>query len=147
MTTKRPGRGSPKDKLDRDLQAIVRVHDNIVRRYGGALGIIDIHILEAALSRPSAGLSDGTELFPDTVSKAAALMESLIKYHPFVDGNKRTAVIAASLFLSENGYVFNFGDKEIEKFTLEVAESRLSLEEIKEWIRKRMLRLPYVKSR
>lgn len=74
-------------------------------------------------------------------------MESLIKYHPFVDGNKRTAVIAASLFLSENGYVFNFGDKEIEKFTLEVAESRLSLEEIKEWIRKRMLRLPYVKSR
>jgi death-on-curing protein len=74
-------------------------------------------------------------------------MESLIQYHPFVDGNKRTAVIATALFLFENGYILNFGDKEIEKFTLGVAEGRSSFEEIKKWIQKRMFRLPDVKSR
>jgi prophage maintenance system killer protein len=55
-------------------------------------------------------------------------------------------VIATSLFLSESGYLFKFGDREIERFTLQVAEGKLSFREIKKWIRRRMIELQDAKS-
>lgn len=74
------------------------MHAVLMRRYGGALGIRDPGALEAALFRPQTGY------YQDIVAEAAALMESLAKNHPFIDGNKRIAFATADVFLRINGW-------------------------------------------
>jgi death-on-curing protein len=68
---------------------------------------------------------------PDLFSKAAALMDSLIHNHPFVDGNKRTSITAAALFLVRNGYRLTATNPELEAFTCRVAETR---PDIADWL-------------
>lgn len=69
------------------------------------------------------------------MSKAAALFESIILNHPFVDGNKRTATIATEFFLEINGLTLSAPDKAFEDFAVHIAESRPPLEEIEEWLK------------
>jgi death on curing protein len=73
-------------------------HRQLVSRYGGAQGVRDLGALEAALHRPRVGYYD------DLVHEAAALFESLVQNHPFVDGNKRVAFAVVDVFLRINGY-------------------------------------------
>jgi death-on-curing protein len=73
-------------------------HKQLVDRYGGAHGIRDVGALEAALHRPQTGYYD------THIHQAAALLESLIQNHPFVDGNKRVAFAVTDVFLRINGY-------------------------------------------
>jgi death-on-curing protein len=73
-------------------------HRQLVSRYGGAPGVRDLGALEAALHRPQVGYYD------DLVHEAAALFESLVQNHPFVDGNKRVAFAVVDVFLRINGY-------------------------------------------
>jgi len=68
----------------------------------GSHGVRDLHLLEAAAARPQATF-EGKDLYSDIFSKAAALLDSIIRNHPFLDGNKRTAIGAACLFLERNG--------------------------------------------
>jgi death-on-curing protein len=67
--------------------------------------------------------------------KTAALMHGIIKNHPFVDGNKRTAITASSIFLLRNGYKLETSNEELEQFTLKVASKDVSIEEIAGWLR------------
>jgi death-on-curing protein len=73
------------------------IHADQIERYGGAPGLRDPGQLEAALYRPQTGY------YQDLITEAAALWESLSQNHPFVDGNKRTALAAAYTFLVING--------------------------------------------
>jgi death-on-curing protein len=74
-------------------------HQQLIERYGGAPGIRDIGALESALHRPQTG-------YYDTIThEAAALFESLVQNHPFVDGNKRVAFAVVDVFLRINGYI------------------------------------------
>jgi death-on-curing protein len=66
----------------------------------------------------------GEDLSPDPFSKAAALMDSLIHNHPFADGNKRTGIAAAGVFLLQNGYRLDTSNAELEAFIRHVTESR-----------------------
>ncbi len=91
-------------------------------------------MLLSALGRPQATF-DGKELYSDLFSKTAALMDSLVRNHPFVDGNKRTAITAAALFLRLNGYRLVVENAEMVQFTLACAQSQCSLEEITDWFR------------
>lgn len=75
-------------------------HKVLIERYGGAPGIRDVGALEAALHRPQTGYYD------TLVHEAAALLESLIQNHPFVDGNKRVAFAVVDVFLRINGFAF-----------------------------------------
>jgi death-on-curing protein len=77
---------------------VLAIHDNLIARYGGAQGIRDLGLLEAALFRPQTGY------YADVIAEAAALWESLSQNHPFVDGNKRTAFAATYAFLGINGH-------------------------------------------
>jgi death-on-curing protein len=86
-------------------------------------------LLEAAIARPQATF-DGEALYPDLFSQAAALMDSLINNHAFLDGNKRTGITAAGLFLRLNGYRLTAANAELEVFTLRVATKRLEMAEI-----------------
>ncbi|MBI3189611.1 MAG: Fic family protein, partial [Ignavibacteriales bacterium] len=75
-----------------DIEDVINLHDSIVEEFGGLSGVRDEGLLSASLKRPFTGLSDGTEFFPTIESKAAVLLQSLIQFHGFIDGNKRTGV-------------------------------------------------------
>ncbi len=66
-------------------------------------------------------------------------MDSLVRNHPFIDGNKRTAITASAMFLRMNGYLLYVENIELVRFTLTCAQSQLSLEEMAEWFRKKIL--------
>jgi death-on-curing protein len=76
---------------------VLAMHTDQIERYGGALGIRDQGLLEAALYRPQTGY------YASRIEKAAALWESIGQNHPFSDGNKRTAFAATYTFLAING--------------------------------------------
>ena len=76
------------------------VHALQIARYGGATGLRDRGALESALARPFQGFCD-QEAYPDPLAKVAALLESLAINHPFVDGNKRIALVLALYLLEE----------------------------------------------
>ena len=94
--------------------------------------------LLVAVERPKAGFG-GTEVYPDLFTKAAALLESLCRNHPFLDGNKRLTYAAAGLFLAENGYRLR-PDPAAETLVLRVARGEASLKEIAAYLRKRSRR-------
>jgi death-on-curing protein len=91
-------------------------------------------MLLSALGRPQATF-DGHDLYSDLFSKAASLMDSLIRNHPFVDGNKRTAITATALFMKLNGFSLVVSNDEMARFTLACAQSKVTLEEISAWLR------------
>lgn len=113
-------------------QQVLFIHARLLAKTGGEHGVRDVGLLESAVARPRATFG-GVDLYPDLFHKAAALMESLILNHPFVDGNKRTAITAAALFLLRNGYRLNVDNSELERFTFSVVNDRPVLEEIAAW--------------
>ena len=80
------------------LHEVLAIHALSIETYGGSEGVRDLGAIEAALFRPQSGY------YKDIIEEAAALMESLLINHPFVDGNKRTAFAVCHVFLDINGY-------------------------------------------
>ena len=79
---------------------LLAIHEELIAAYGGSGGIRDMGALESAVFRPQTGYYD------DAIEEAAALMESIIQNHPFIDGNKRAGFAAADLHLRLNGWIF-----------------------------------------
>jgi len=104
----------------------------LVDETGGSHGVRDLNMLLSALGRPQASY-DNRDLCPDIYTKAAALMVSLIHNHPFLDGNERTGIAAAAMFLRMNGYQVNATNTELEEFTLRVAQSKHRIEDMAGW--------------
>jgi death-on-curing protein len=119
-------------------QQILFIHARLIAATGGEHGIRDLSLLQSAIARPQATF-DGKDLYPDLFQKAAALMESLAQNHPFVDGNKRTAITSASLFLLRNGRSLQTSNSELEEFTFHVINDHPPLEEIAAWFEKNSL--------
>jgi death-on-curing protein len=111
------------------------LHEQIILRYGGVGGVLNRELLESASLRPKAAVL-GRELYPTLEEKAAALMHSIITNHPFVDGNKRTAFLATQEFLRLNGYEIVAEKREALEFTLAIAEGKLGIPEIVDWLRR-----------
>ena len=82
------------------LEDILSLHDASISDYGGIQGIRDIGLLKSAIARPFQTF-DGNDLYPTSIEKAAALSESLVINHPFLDGNKRTGVLGMLTILFE----------------------------------------------
>ena len=115
-------------------QQVLAIHDQMVKRFGGSSGVRDIGLVESAVARPMATF-DGVDLYEIIFDKAAALLQSLLKNHPFVDGNKRTALSSAGIFLKINGYnLKNYHEEEVE-FGVNVDNKHLSIEEISVWLK------------
>jgi death-on-curing protein len=115
-------------------QEVLFIHARMIVTTGGGHGVRDVGLLASAVARPQATFG-GEDLYPDVFTKAAALMASLIQNHPFVDGNKRTGITAAGLFLRRNGWRLQTSNEELERFTLRVATERVPIEEIAGWLR------------
>lgn len=111
---------------------VLFIHSRLIVETGGAPGLRDLGLLESAVARPQATF-DGEDLYPDLYSKAAALMDSLIRNHPFIDGNKRVGITAASIFLLRNNLQLTATNEEVERFTLLVAQGGVSVERIAAW--------------
>jgi death-on-curing protein len=116
-----------------DIQTVESIHNILIDKFGGSKGIRDIGALEASLARPYATF-DQKELYPTSIDKAAAVFESLIINHPFVDGNKRIAyVIMRILLMADKSDIEASQD---EKYAFVIASSRgeLRYDEIKIWL-------------
>jgi death-on-curing protein len=118
------------------VEQLLRLHQLQMRRFGGSHGLRDRGSLEAAAGRPQATFG-GEDLYPDFAAKAAALMHSLVRSRPFVDGNKRVGAMAAELFLSANGQDVEAGDEALIDVTLATARGELSPEALAIWFRQR----------
>jgi death-on-curing protein len=114
-------------------EQVLFLHARLIEETGGSHGLRDLGRLESATAHPQAA-DGGQDLVPDVFSKAAALMDSLVHDHPFVDGNKRTGITAAALFLVRNGYRLTTTNPELEAFTRRVAEARPDIAEIADWL-------------
>jgi len=114
-------------------QEILVLHAFIVDEIGGMHGLRDAHLLQSLVERPKASFG-GKEMYPTIHAKAAVYLESLARYHVFVDGNKRTSLATIARFLHINGYELTATDSQAEKFILKSAQGHVSLEEIARWI-------------
>lgn len=116
------------------IDEILAIHDDQVNRYGGSHGIRDLGLIESAVGRPQATFG-GEDLYPTIFDKAAALFQSLLFNHAFVDGNKRTATVSVARFLSKNGYEINATLKDLVAFPILVENKHPSLENITDWLK------------
>lgn len=112
------------------LDEALAIHGLLVTRFGGAGGVRDLGLLDSALHRPRTGYYD------DLPAMAAALMESLLINHPFVDGNKRVAFFASDVFLRLNGWRLEIDDAEAHAFLIGLLEEgTVSRDRLENWMR------------
>ena len=116
-------------------EQILFIHARVIDETGGSQGVLDLAKLKGAANRPQA-VFENRELYPDIFLKDAALLDALVNDHPFIDGNKRTGIISAALFLQANGWHVTTGNEELVEFTLQVAVSHPALPILAEWFRK-----------
>ncbi|HYT59003.1 MAG TPA: type II toxin-antitoxin system death-on-curing family toxin [Haliangiales bacterium] len=119
------------------VEAVKAIHAEVLAAHGGSAGLRDEALLESAVAAPQATMM-GEPLFTKPVELAAAYLFYLCRNHPFVDGNKRTALATCLVFLSENGLL---PDEKLdthawEQLTLDVAASRLDREQTTARIKK-----------
>ncbi len=115
-------------------EQVLFIHDQMVKRFGGSFGVRDPGLVKSAVARPQASF-DGQYLYSSIFDKAAALLQSLLKNHPFVDGNKRTALTSAGIFLKKNGYKLVNQHKEELEFAVKVDNGNLTVEQISQWLK------------
>ncbi|AXG99215.1 type II toxin-antitoxin system death-on-curing family toxin [Deinococcus wulumuqiensis] len=105
-------------------EQVTRLHDRALQKYGGAAGIRDAGALASALAQPSQE-AFGAEFYPTLNEKAAAYLVFLARNHPFSDGNKRTAYLAAATFLLMNGVKLRGSDDAVFELVLQTARGEL----------------------
>lgn len=116
------------------ISEVLEIHDEQIQLYGGENGVRDPALLDSALASPQAGM-DGEYFHADIFEIAAAYLYHVVQNHPFVDGNKRTGLACAYLFLALNKYKFECDPDELADIVLEVAKGDLGKERITSFIR------------
>jgi len=111
------------------IDEVIEIHRDQIQRYGGLDGIREPELLESAVAMPMAQF-DGVFLHPDLFAMAAAYLFHISQNHPFVDGNKRVATVAALLFLMLNGKEITATEQDLEAMVLSVARGDLGKEGI-----------------
>jgi len=112
------------------VDEVLEIHAALIDRFGGADGLRDKGLLESALYRPQSGY------YADLVEMAAALFESLINNHPFIDGIKRVAFFSSDVFLRLNGYKIDVDPRIAYQFLMDLfASNTCDLEHLKPWLR------------
>lgn len=118
------------------VEEVIEINAQVM---GGKHVLRDRGLLESAVARPQAS-AFGADAYPDLPAKAAALLHSLVLNHPFIDGNKRTAVLATLVFLDLNGYVVRWDQREALDFMLRLAQHQVELDAVIAFLRDRMHR-------
>jgi len=113
-----------------------KIHKLLVDQFGGSHGVRDKNSLNSALNRPFATF-DHKELYPSPIEKAAAILESIVTNHPFIDGNKRTGYVLARLFLLKSGLDIESTQKDKYEMVIAVSKGEWKFEQIKTWLTNR----------
>ena len=116
---------------------VLAIHWVLINKFGGLHGLRDENALKSAIERPFGGYGNN-EFYPSPEEKAGAILESVIKNHPFVDGNKRTGYVLMILLLLnfEKDILANQDEKYA--FVMAVASGQYDFNQITSWIKKRM---------
>ncbi len=117
------------------LEQLLEIHALVMQETGGAAGLRDLGRLESVIAVQSQNVF-GEELYPTTIEKSAAIIRGIVADHPFVDGNKRTAMLAGLTLLTINGLKINAKRGEIEDFAVKVATDKLDVKQISAWLKK-----------
>jgi death-on-curing protein len=122
------------------LAEVLKLHDAIISETGGSHGLRDLGLLESAVGQPQQTFG-GDDLYPSLVAKASALGFSLIKNHPFVDGNKRIGHAAMEAMLMLSGFELSASVNVSEAEVLAVAAGDRTREQLEAWLESRLV--PY----
>lgn len=117
------------------LEDILEIHADQIERYGGALGVRDVELLQSAIGMPEAGFGD-QYLHKDLYEMAAAYLYHIVQNHPFIDGNKRSGAMAGFVFLKVNGHTLDADESVFEEVVLKAAQGQIGKDVIAEFFRK-----------
>jgi len=120
-----------------NIEIVLSVHKVLIKKYGGSDGVRDKKLLNSAISRPYQTF-EGKELYETTEEKAAALIESIVKNHPFLDGNKRTGYAMMRLVLMTDRKNIDASQEEKYEFVTQIASGKIHYEEIRDWIKEKI---------
>lgn len=115
-----------------DIEVVFAAHDEQLAEHGGAAGLRDRSMLESALARPLNLVAYET---PDIADLAASYAYGIARNHPFVDGNKRTALVVSETFLMLNGYELTASNAEVVVAFLALAAGELDVPALADWFR------------
>lgn len=115
------------------LSDVLNIHQVLIDQFGGSHGVRDQNSLISALNRPFATF-DQKELYPQPIDKAAALLESIVTNHPFIDGNKRTGYVLARLMLIQSGNDIIATQQEKYQLVISVSKGEWNFDQIKDWL-------------
>jgi death-on-curing protein len=113
----------------------IEIHSILIDRFGGSKGVRDKDLLNSALNRPYQTF-DGKELYPQVIDKAAAILESIVKNHPFSDGNKRTGYVLARLIIMDGDLDIYATQDQKYQLVILVSKGEVNFEYIKDWLKK-----------
>lgn len=113
---------------------VLAIHNRQLAEHGGTGGVRDEHLLESALARPQQLFAYG-DPEPDLADLAASLAFGLVRNHPFVDGNRRTATVTCETFIELNDCALNASDAGIYPIVLGLAEGELPEQDFAAWLR------------
>jgi death-on-curing protein len=116
------------------LEQLLELHTIIIAQTGGSDGLRDLGRLESAIAAQTQNVF-GEELYPSLHEKSAALIRGIIADHPFVDGNKRTAMLAGLTFQRVNEFKFQAKKGELENFAVKIAVDKLDVSEVAAWLK------------
>jgi death on curing protein len=118
------------------IEFVISLHGILIEKFGGSNGIRDYNALESAIARPFMTF-DKQDLYPSPIEKAAALIESLISNHPFIDGNKRIGYVLMRYFLLEHKIDIKATQSDKFDFVMKIAKGQSSTNEICGWIKEK----------
>ena len=116
------------------ISEVILIQDILIEKFGGSRGIRDRGLLESAISRPFQTFN-ANDLYPTEIQKAAALIESIIINHPFIDGNKRIGYVLMRLFILDSGFDIISSQTDKYEFVIKIASGKSDFDEICEWIK------------
>jgi len=114
-------------------ELIDELHELSLKAYGGGSGTRDESMLESAIARPFQTFG-GEPLYPTVYEKAAAIAQSIIINHPYIDGNKRTGLLAMIAMLEVYGFELTAESNETYEMTIKISTGHIELNEISDWI-------------
>jgi len=132
---------TPDDCFHLTIEIVVEIHAEALAKFGGLNGIRDSNLLASAVLAPQSSFG-GKSPYIDIVDVAAAYLFYICRNHPFLDGNKRTAMMAAIVFLRLNGIEPAPDSEQWEQFVLDVAASKIDRDETTRRLRKLLKGLP-----
>ena len=116
------------------VKQAIEIHEIVVKAFGGSMGVRDLGALESAMARPFQTFG-GEDLYPDFFTKAAAIAESIIINHPFIDGNKRTGYVLMEAILRTRNIRIIAVNDDLYNFIISISTGKKKFEEIVEWLK------------